>query len=80
MLPSFIIMMTWKAGKARRRSTFTDRKSSGSSQHQTGQDEVWCGEDPECLLPEKVLLLLGLCRLPGHHDDVGTTETIYAVA
>ena len=25
--------------------------------------------DPECLLPVKVLLLLGLCRLPGHHDD-----------
>ena len=32
-------------------------------------DGVWCGEDPECLLPVKVLLLLGLCRLPGHHDD-----------
>ena len=32
-------------------------------------DGVWCGEDPERLLPVEVLLLLGLRRLPGHHDD-----------
>ena len=32
-------------------------------------DGVWCGEDPECLLPVEVLLLLSLRRLPGHHDD-----------